>query len=220
MKRWWKPVIKLLNRHGQHNILQTWRWKVGQQNSHTWERGRADEVRAGPQRETHLASFISICWRISWRSWSLRTGKMFLSSRSCLLGRLRSFTARSSFLILRGNVPVYTHTQTQTKVSNCFLVPWLTTHHALYTMNCQQRHLVHHTNKGPVCLHWVNVWVCNSKLQRVISHACVSLMTHMRWHHHPSAQEVGQLNRCCWQMQLNDSLHFGYILNLPLMHSE
>lgn len=32
-----------INRHGQHNILQTWRWKVGQQNSHPWERGRADE---------------------------------------------------------------------------------------------------------------------------------------------------------------------------------
>jgi len=56
---------------------------------------------------TYLASFISICWRISCLSWSLRVGKMFLSSSSCLLGRFRSFTASSSFLILLGNVPAH-----------------------------------------------------------------------------------------------------------------
>lgn len=53
----------------------------------------------------YLASFISICWRISWRSWSLLAGKMFLSSSSCLLGLFRSLTASSSFLSLRGRVP-------------------------------------------------------------------------------------------------------------------
>lgn len=65
-----------------------------------------------PQTETkktgsvaYLASFISICWRISWRSWSLLAGKMFLSSSSCLLGLFRSLTASSSFLSLRGRVP-------------------------------------------------------------------------------------------------------------------
>lgn len=67
---------------------------------------------------THLASFISICWRISCRSWSLRTGKMFLSSSSCLLGRFRSFTASSSFLIRRGSVPAkHTHTYKHTLIS-------------------------------------------------------------------------------------------------------
>lgn len=65
-----------------------------------WDAGLA------PHTATHLASFISICWRISCRSWSLRTGKMLRSSSSCLLGLFRSFTASSSFFILRGRVPV------------------------------------------------------------------------------------------------------------------
>lgn len=54
----------------------------------------------------YLASFISICWRISWRSWSLLAGKIFLSSSSCLLGLFRSLRESSSFLSLRGSVPV------------------------------------------------------------------------------------------------------------------
>lgn len=59
----------------------------------------------------YLASFISICWRISWRSWSLLAGKMFLSSSSCLLGLFRSLTASNSFLNLRGSVPATMHTR-------------------------------------------------------------------------------------------------------------
>lgn len=70
------------------------------------EQRGAGWVGVDPRRVTYLASFISICCRISCRSWSLRTGKMLRSSSSCLLGRFRSFTASSSFLILRGSVPV------------------------------------------------------------------------------------------------------------------
>lgn len=67
---------------------------------------------------TYLASFISICWRISWRSWSLLAGKIFLSSNSCLLGLFRSLTASNSFLSLRGSVPatIYKHTVTHSKI--------------------------------------------------------------------------------------------------------
>lgn len=77
---------------------------------------------------THLASFISICWRISCRSWSLRTGKMFLSSSSCLLGLLRSFTARSSFLIRRGSVPVQTPIHTNINTDVCGEISTLQNH--------------------------------------------------------------------------------------------
>lgn len=69
---------------------------------------------------THLASLISICWRISCRSWSLWTGKILRSSSSCLLGRFLSFTASSSFFILRGRVPV--GVQTHVWVSYCTLL--------------------------------------------------------------------------------------------------
>lgn len=79
---------------------------------------RAD---VGPHRATHLASFISICWRISCRSWSLRTGKMLRSSSSCLLGRFRSFTASSSFLILRGRVPVVVEHKLRSRTAQRFL---------------------------------------------------------------------------------------------------
>lgn len=64
----------------------------------------------GEKMTTYLASFISICWRISWRSCSVRAGKIFRSSSSSLLGRFRSFTVNSSFLSLRGSVPAHTHT--------------------------------------------------------------------------------------------------------------
>lgn len=69
-------------------------------------RGGGEAGRGSGSTPTYFASFISICCRISCRSWSLRTGKMLRSSSSCLLGRFRSFTASSSFLILRGRVPV------------------------------------------------------------------------------------------------------------------
>lgn len=57
------------------------------------------------QATTYLESFISICCRISCLSSSVLLGKMFRSSNSCLLGRFRSFTAKSSFLHFLGSVP-------------------------------------------------------------------------------------------------------------------
>lgn len=71
----------------------------------------------------YLASFISICWRISWRSWSLLAGKIFLSSSSCLLGLFRSLTASNSFLNLRGSVPATMHTRVNEQQTNIYYCP-------------------------------------------------------------------------------------------------
>lgn len=68
-------------------------------------RDAASSLRPWLHTATHLESFSSICCRISCLSSSVLLGKIFLSSSSCLLGRFRSFTAKSSFLHFLGSVP-------------------------------------------------------------------------------------------------------------------